>query len=147
LEERRLGGLGNFGEHQIPSPDIVAAHDEAHRLDLPILPVDLDDVVHTKLYTQFVKIRHIVQSNGARRKLRSTLPDATDAYDFQVQWETTLLRSKGHRKLEAWRVEAMAKQLRAAAEKRKDMVFVVPVMHFARLKRMLETCSDDTGLL
>lgn len=137
LEERRLGGLGNFGETQIPSPDVVAAHEEAHRAQLPLEPLDLGDAHHTTLYTQFVKLRHVVQGNSARNRLRKSLPEAEDAYDFQRRWDATLLKSKGQQRLEAARLDHIEARLRDVAAKHPTLVAVVPVLHFEALAQRL----------
>lgn len=131
-EEAHFQGLlARFGEARVPSPDLEAAEQCASAAGVPVEALDLDDVAHSTAYTKGMKVRHLIRSSARRKKaLKSTFPEALDAYDLAVRWDAALAVGPLWA-LERNREAHMAARLREMAREGGRLLAVVPVARLA----------------
>ncbi|HET6399417.1 MAG TPA: hypothetical protein VFH47_07685 [Candidatus Thermoplasmatota archaeon] len=118
--------LERFGPVRLPSADLEAAHAYARARGLPLLPLDLDDEAHARLFTQRIGIRHIVAQNFTQKRLlRQAFGDARDAWDLSERFDRQLHRG-AFRALEEERERHMAAELRTACAAHRRVLAVLP---------------------
>lgn len=126
-----LEQIANWGATQlIPSPDLHAAHDA----QLPLHGIDLDDEAHTQLFTDSVKVRHLVQRSGIRKRLgKTTADDAPDPYGLAILWDDALCEIKPLAAIEEARLDHMAAEASRFAAEHDRLLVVVHVAKYAGL--------------
>lgn len=131
--------VAEWGQTQIlPSPDLHAAH----ATGIPLHGIDLDDDAHTQLFTDTVKVRHLVQRTGIRRRLgKSVTEDYTDPYHLACQWDEALQSIKPLAGLERAREDEMVRQIRDLAANNQRILAVV---HAARFDGVVERLSHPS---
>lgn len=139
---RLLELLGAFGPTAVPSPDLERAMALARGGGLPVLALDLDDAAHSQLYTRHVKFRHVIQSNGVKRRLLKAGVGGADAYELARNWDAAWTRPKGLRAVEAAREEQMARQLAEAAKAHARVLAVVPAPRLAAIAGLLSAQAE-----
>lgn len=125
VEALFLSSLMQFGDIQvIPSPDLEAAMESG----LPVHAIDMDDASHTDLYTDSVKVRHLVQKGRIAKRLEKKPPAKDNPYQLAVAWDTAQCKVRPIAALEAARETHMAAQLQAMPGN------VLAIVHVARLE-------------
>ncbi|MGB1696931.1 MAG: hypothetical protein ACPHK8_00865 [Thermoplasmatota archaeon] len=124
VEALFLSSLMEFGDIQvIPSPDLEAAMQSG----IPVHPIDMDDATHTDLYTESVKVRHLVQKGRVAKRLEKKPPTKDNPYQLAVAWDQAQCKVRPLAALEAAREAHMAAELRAMDGN------VLAIVHVARL--------------
>lgn len=108
----------------VPSPDLLAAHETGARL----AGIDLSDDEHTQMFTDTVKVRHLVQRTSSRKRLSAMkAAEVTDPYDLACHWDTELCKVKPLGKLEKSREVHMASEIRKMAKTSQRILVIVHV--------------------
>lgn len=128
LDLHFLEQIAQWGATQfIPSPDLHAAHEAS----LPLHGIDLSDEEHTQLFTDSVKVRHLVRRGAVRKRLAKTsADDAVDPYDLARQWDQQLCTVAPLAALEEARASHMADAVRALSGEWKRLLVVVHAARF-----------------
>jgi hypothetical protein len=131
------GLLARFGPTRVPSPDLEAAHHAATAAGVPVAALDLDDVTHSVSYTKGMKVRHLIRASSRRKKaLKSTFPQAADAYALATLWDAALCVGP-MRALEREREAHMAARVRELAAGSTSLLAIVPVARLAGVVQAL----------
>jgi hypothetical protein len=144
---RLLELLAKFGPTAVPSPDLDRATALAREANVPIVAIDVDDAVHSALYTRHVKFRHVVQSNGVKSRLLKQGVDGPDAYALAKAWDAAWTKPKGLRLVEEAREQHMARRLTEEAAGRRRLMAVLPAVRMEAVVAQLRAPSAkvDTG--
>lgn len=139
LDLHFLEQIANWGATQlIPSPDLHAAH----ATGLPLHGIDMDDEAHTQLFTDTVKVRHLVQRSSIRKRLgKTTADDAPDAYGLAILWDDALCEIKPLAAIEQARLDHMAAEVRRLAA---DVERLLVVVHAAKYAGLFTRLSDGS---
>lgn len=108
LDEEYLKRLAKFGPVQSPPPDLYEAYRLAEQAAAPVRAVDLGDEAYTEAYTRHVGLLEVLRSNRSQRRLPARKIDAADAEEFAQRWDRALYPTKGLRRVQELRAEAMA---------------------------------------
>jgi hypothetical protein len=109
--------LGEFGEVDLPPPDLVAALAWAKEHGATCYGVDLSEEAYEDLFTKSVSAFGFLRYGRIQRKLAKKPPKAATAREFSLAWDARIRREKGIARVEAAREEMMA---RAAAKLARD---------------------------
>jgi len=142
---RLLELLGRFGPTSVPSPDLERATALALGAHLPLASLDVDDAEHAHLYTRNVKFRHVVQSNGIKRRLLKDGVAGEDAYAVAAAWDAAWTRPKGLRRVEEAREAHMAERLRVLAGRHMRILAIVPSPRLDAVVALLPGAAATTS--
>lgn len=123
VEALLMSALMAHGEVQVvPSPDLQAVMESGR----PVVAVDMDDSAHTDLYTQSVKIRHLIHKGRIANKLEKTPITREDPHEMVQAWDAAQAKVAPIAALEKKCEEYMA------AEIKKLDGIVLAIVHTAR---------------
>lgn len=120
-----LSALMEHGDVQVvPSPDLQAAMESG----VPVVAVDMDDDTHTTLYTEKVKVRHLLQKGRISKKLEKKPLKADTPEALALAWDAAQLAVRPLAELEAAREQVMAANLKTQEGT------TLAIIHIARLQ-------------
>lgn len=105
--------MSRFGEVQVPPPSLVEACRISLKDKIPLVPLDMDDGSFSKQYTELIGGTTLVRQSLRlkrinRRKFRSDTPEG-----LAIEWDRSINRFRGFRRLEEKREENMASGIRS----------------------------------
>lgn len=117
--------LREFGEIDLPPPDLVAALAWAREAGATAYGVDLPEERYEDLFTKTVSTWGFLRYGRIQRKLARRPPKAADARAFSLAWDAAIRRVKGLRLVEAAREAHIAAHARSLAKDTPAKVFLL----------------------
>lgn len=134
--------LREFGDVDLPPPDLVAAIEWAHARKVTAYGVDMPEEAYEDLFTKEVSAFGFLRYGRIQRKLAKRPPKATDARSFSLAWDAKIRKVKGIARVEAarevWMADAAAALARELAAK---VVLIVDVSREAGISRRSSSAS------
>lgn len=101
--------LREFGDVDLPPPDLVAAIDWAQAAGVPCHGVDLSEEAYETAFTREVSAWGFLRYGRIQRALARRPPPAADARAFSLAWDARIRKVKGIARVEALREETIAR--------------------------------------
>ena len=117
--------LREFGEVELPAPDLVAAIRWARDANVPFFGVDLPEERYEDVFTKEVSAWGFLRYGRIQRKLAKKPPKAADARAFSLAWDARIRKVKGIARVEAARELAMAEQAAGLARDKAAKVLLL----------------------
>ena len=117
--------LREFGEVDLPPPDLVAALAWAKEAGATSYGVDLSEEQYETLFTKTVSAWGFLRYGRIQRRLAKRPPRASDARAFSLAWDAAIRRVKGLRLVEAAREAHMAQHAARLARETPGKVFLL----------------------
>lgn len=134
--------LRQFGEVDLPPPDLVAAVAWAKARSLSAYGVDLAEEAYEDLFTKQVSAFGFLRYGRIQRSLSRRPPKAPDARAFALAWDAKIRKVKGIARVEAAREAHIAEASAALARKlAAKVVLVVDVSREAGVLRHASTLA------
>lgn len=114
LDDEYLEGLRRFGPVEAPPPDLYVAYRFAEGAKIPVEAIDLGDEAYTEAYTKNVGFFEVMRSNRRQRRLSAQRVEASTGEAFAQAWDEQLNPTKGLRRVQLAREEAMARAIMGA---------------------------------
>lgn len=136
--------LEEFGEVATPSPYLITALNLANELDVPLLPIDMNDEVYTESYCRNVKTMEMLkESRRAKSLLRKKKKfDFSSPHAFAESWDAMVNKSEGFKTLEKEREAHMASVLKALTKTYSNILAVVET---ERSNAVVSLLNDDSN--
>ncbi|HET6404481.1 MAG TPA: hypothetical protein VFH78_07530 [Candidatus Thermoplasmatota archaeon] len=100
--------LREFGDVQLPAPDLLAALRWAQERKVPIHGVDLPEEAYEDLFTKEVSTFGFLRYGRIQRRLAKKPPRASDPLAFTLAWDKQIRKVKGIARVEAARERHIA---------------------------------------
>ena len=145
-EEYYVAALERFGEVRKPPPSFVASWELCEKLELPLYPVDFDDLEFTELYCSYVSGVEWLRQPSKQREITRKRFTAKTAEEFVLEWDELVNGTKGMRKMERSREEKISNEVATLGEKYERVLLVVDYERMDAIRETLETadCSLST---
>jgi hypothetical protein len=130
--------MEHFGEVRLPTPAYLKAIELADAANLPLIPIDLNDVEFTDLYCKRIHGLDMVRESFYTRSIKRRKYKIGSAEEFALDWDKKVNRAKGFRQLERDREEHMALTLRNMSSKYRRILAVVEYERSAGVVRSLQ---------
>jgi len=125
LETAYAENLASFGEVELPTPAFVAAIDACQELNIPVVPLDMNDADFTEAYVAHIKAGDLVRESLFARGVKRRRFDLSSPQAFARDWDRKVNRSKGFRELERRREEHMANALRNLTRRYRSILAII----------------------
>lgn len=136
-EEVYIDILGHFGDIIKPPPCYSAAVDLSRKNDVPCTPIDMNDEEFTDAFCRNVSTFELYrQSRGAKRLMRTKFKASTPE-EFVLEFDRSVNRLEGYRKLEGDREKHMADKLLKLSKKWKSILAVIELERLEGVKSHL----------
>ncbi len=116
-EEAYLANLRTFGEVRAPAPCYVEFLKAADRLEVPLVPLDMNDDEFADTYIENVSGMDFIGHMMRERRLERKSFKVRSVEDFIIQWDRFISRNRGLRAVEREREEYMGKKLASLSKK------------------------------
>jgi len=103
--------LADFGEVKIPPPCYESAMKLCLRDEIPVEPIDMDDLYYADVFVENVSTRDLIRHSLRVKKLRKKKFRAETAEEFVLAWDKEINKLKGFQNLETAREAYMAREL------------------------------------
>lgn len=117
--------LREFGDVELPAPDLVAAIVWARDANVPFFGVDLPEEAYEDLFTKEVSAWGFLRYGRIQRRLAKRPPKTADARAFSLAWDARIRRVKGIARVEAAREKAMAESAAGLAREKEAKVLLL----------------------
>lgn len=117
--------LREFGEVELPAPDLLAAVRWARDANVPFFGVDLSEEQYEDLFTKAVSAWGFLRYGRIQRRLARKPPKAADARAFHLAWDAKIRKVKGIARVEAARESTMAENAATLARERAARVLLL----------------------
>jgi pheromone shutdown protein TraB len=136
-EDVYIKGLKKYGDIIKPPPCYEVAVDLSKKNDLPCTPIDMNDEEFTDAFCRNVSTFELYrQSRGAKRLMRKKFK-ASAPEEFVIEFDKSVNRLEGYRKLEEDRERFMADKLLKLSKKWKNILAVIELERFEGVKGQL----------
>jgi pheromone shutdown protein TraB len=141
-EEVYIHVLGKFGDIIKPPPCYSAAVDLSKKNDVPCTPIDMNDEEFTDAFCKNVSTFELYrQSRGSKRLMRTKFKGSTPE-EFVLEFDKSVNRLEGYRKLEKERERFMADKLLKLSKKWKSIMAVIELERLEGVKSHLANKQD-----
>jgi pheromone shutdown protein TraB len=137
-EEVYILVLGKFGEIIKPPPCYAAAVDLGRKNDVPCTPIDMDDEEFTDAFCRNVSTFELYRQSRGAKRLRRTKFKASTPEEFVLEFDKSVNRLEGYRKLEEDRERHMADKLAKLSKKWKSILAVIELERLEGVKAQVE---------
>ena len=117
--------LREFGEVELPPPDLLEAARLGKAAGLPVHGVDMPEEQYEDAFTKEVSVWGFLRYGRIQRKLAKKPPRSPDPTAFSLAWDARIRRVKGIARLEAMREARIAQGARALAREVGGRVLLV----------------------
>lgn len=117
--------LSRFGEVQIPPPSLVEAYGLSKEMEIPLRPLDFNEVSYSRIYTQCIDGLTMMRQSLRQKRVNRKKFRSTTAEEFCLEWDRTVNRLKGFRMLEDRREKRMSSRIIKLGGTFKRMLAVV----------------------
>lgn len=117
--------LREFGDVDLPPPDVMEALRLARDDRLEVVGVDLPEDEYGELFTKTVSAWGFLRFGRIQKRLARKPPKAKDARSFALAWDAAIRKVKGIAKVEETREALIAQKVAALARERGARVLLV----------------------
>jgi hypothetical protein len=103
--------LAAFGEVKVPPPCYESAMKLCLRDEVPVEPIDMDDIYYADVFCENVSTRDLIRHSLRVKKLRRKKFKVETAEEFVLAWDKEINKLKGFRNLETAREKYMGREL------------------------------------
>ncbi|HUV24408.1 MAG TPA: hypothetical protein VMW26_03160 [Methanomassiliicoccales archaeon] len=137
--------LSGFGEVTLPPPCFSVALEMSEELDVPVLPIDMNEELYSATYCTLVGTVDLIRESLSLKRLRKKLMRCTTPDEFVITWDSLINRSKGFSLLAAEREEHMAGVLKRLSRKYSEVVAVIELERTKGVLSHLKGNSSENG--
>jgi hypothetical protein len=141
-EEIYAEGLSRFGEIAAPPPCYVATLELADHMNVPLVPVDLDEETYTELYCAAIPGTTLFRHSTRTWLLRRRRFSDEGPEEFVRAWDRAVNGSGGFRIIETKRAEAMAEGIREACKGTRTLLAVIELERAGEVSELLKRKED-----
>ena len=131
--------LAAFGEVKVPPPCYESAMKLCLRDEVPVEPIDMDDLYYADVFCENVTTRDLLRHSLRVKKLRRKKFKAETAEEFVLAWDKEINKLKGFRNLESAREEYMARELIRLSKKYER---ILCIMELQRAEGVIEKLME-----
>lgn len=124
-EEIYARKLASFGEVKVPPPCYERALKLSVDNDIPIIPIDMDDVYYADVFCESISGWDLIRHSLRVKRLRKKRFKAKTAEEFIFEWDREINKLKGFRTLESKREEHMARELLRLSKKHNRILCIM----------------------
>ena len=139
-EEVYAKKLARYDKVKVPPPSFTEAFELGKKNDVPVYAADMDDKEYTDTFTKNISTLQLILHSLKIKKLRKKRFKSKTPEDFIYEWDKTVNRLKGFRKLEEKREEHIAKRIMDLS-KRHDKILAI--VELQRLKGISELVKQN----
>jgi hypothetical protein len=115
LEAVYIHFLKNFGETDIPDPSYSALADACSERSVPLVPLDMDDETFSEKYCENVGTMELLKETNLAKRLFRKKFDLSSPESFVREWDCSVNKIKGLRKMSEEREYFIAGSIRKTA--------------------------------
>jgi hypothetical protein len=141
-EEIYADGLSRFGDVAAPPPCYVAALELAEHLNVPLVPVDLDERTYSELYCAAIPGTTLFRHSTRTWLLKRRRFSEEGPEEFVLAWDRAVNGSGGFRIIETKRAEAMAKGIKGACDGSKSVLAIVELERAGEVAELLKASKE-----
>jgi hypothetical protein len=148
-EEIYARKLASFGEVKVPPPCYERALKLGMDNDVPIVPIDMDDVFYADVFCESISGWDLIHHSLRVKRLRRKRFKAKTAEEFIFEWDREINKLKGFRNLESKREEHMARELLRLSKKHDRILCIMEMQRAEGVgQKVLEKKSsiDDADI-
>lgn len=148
-EEIYARKLASFGEVKVPPPCYERALKLSVDNDIPIVPIDMDDVYYADVFCESISGWDLIRHSLRVKRLRKKRFKAKTAEEFIFEWDKEINKLKGFRNLESKREEHMARMLLRLSKKHDRILCIMEMQRAEGVgQKVLEKKSsiDDADI-
>jgi hypothetical protein len=116
--------LQRFGKVKLPVPSYLKAVEISQKLNLKILPIDLDEKEYSDLYTKKISTFMLLRHSLRKKRLYRKKFNANNPEEFSIMWDNEINKISGFREIEEQREMNMAKKINENNEGKRILVIV-----------------------
>jgi hypothetical protein len=136
-EEIYVKGLSKFGDVAAPPPCYVATLELADHLEIPLVPVDLDEDSYSELYCAAVPGSTLFRHSTRTWVLKRRNFGAENPEEFVKSWDRAVNHLEGFGTIEKKRAEVMASGILAACDGAKQLLAIIELERSADVASIL----------
>lgn len=139
--------LREYGEVDLPPPDLLEAARVGKAAGIPVYGVDLPEEAYEEAFAKEVNVWGFLRYGRIQRRLARKPPRADDVRAFSLAWDAAIRRVKGIGRLEAMREARIAAGARALATQVGGRVLLVVDLPRAEgVRRALAQADTGAGI-
>ncbi|NLI74534.1 MAG: hypothetical protein GX369_07180 [Euryarchaeota archaeon] len=143
LEEVYANNLSTFGEIELPAPCYVSAIDTCKVQGISVIPLDINDIDYTEIYCQRIKAGDMMRDAFFTRRANRKKFDLSSPMAFALDWDRTVNKSRGFRRLQQDREEHMAASLHNMSRLHQRILAIVEIERARGVKDALSRSMSD----
>ncbi len=136
-EVNEVRGLSRFGEVQVPNPTNVETLRWGRARQIPVAPLDPSEERSAELFSEHIGYVELVRRTVRERRLSRSPPAPSSADVFAVQWDRTVGKGRGSRRLAAARDAYLAQEVARLTRGRGRVAVVVERERFDGVRSLL----------
>jgi hypothetical protein len=117
--------LEEFGEVRLPSPAFVKALELGKFSNIPIIPIDMNDLDYTETYCVKVGAVDLVREGAFSKSVKKRRFEGASPESFAIDWDRRVNKAKGFRELEGEREAHMAFTLKRMTSRYSEILALV----------------------
>ena len=117
--------ISYFGEVQIPTPAFCELVDLCTADGKQVIPLDMKDEDFDTAYMEFVSAFQFTNQHRLAKKGMKVTLDMGSPEDMAKSWDSFVSRNKGLHKLDLFREQYMAHEIRSTAQYRRSLLAVI----------------------
>ena len=117
IEECYAKFLSSFGDVRLPPPCYTRALRLADERDIPIIPLDMNEELFSATYCVTVGTMDLIKESVFVKRLRRMKFKADSPFDFVLDWDKRVNRTKGFSELQRQREQHMASVVKMLVSK------------------------------
>ncbi len=136
-EVNEVRGLSRFGEVQVPNPSNVETLRWGRARQIPVAPLDPSEEQSAELFSEHIGYVELVRRTVRERRLSRSPPTPSSADVFAVQWDRTVGKGRGSRRLAEARDAHLAREVARLTKGRGRVAVVVERERFDGVRSLL----------
>ncbi len=137
-EEAYAKKLAVYGEVKVPPPSFTEAFELGKKNNVPVYAADMDDKEYTDTFTKNISTIQLILHSLKLKKLRKKRFKSKTPEDFVYEWDKTVNKLKGFRKLEKKREEHIAKRIADLSGKHNRVLAVVELQKLEGISNLVK---------
>lgn len=139
-EEVYAKKLARYGEVKVPPPSFTEAFELGKKNNVPVYAADMDDKEYTDTFTKNISALQLILHSLKIKKLMKKRFKSKTPEDFIYEWDKTVNKLKGFRKLEKKREEYIAKRI---VDLSKQHNKILAILELQKLKEISEIVKQN----
>jgi len=140
-EVNEVRGLSRFGEVQVPNPSLVETLRWGRSRQVPVAPLDPNEERSADLFREHIGYVELVRRTVRERKLGRAPPTPSSPDSFALEWDGTVGKGRGSRRLAEARDEHLAQEVGRLTRGRGRVAVVVDRERFDGVRSLLRAAG------